>query len=186
MASALLKKLARAGGCLAVALVVGATGLDAGCNCGGGSGGVVMGPAPAMNMAPLSPPYGAYSAPVSQMPSDLMGGPVMLSDMLSGPPLPTYLRPTRPIPVDKHPRVSIIDVQANGATQVKVYGTNEYRTKDGIAGFQDRRNAALWRFESEPLTPGVPHIYRVDAYFGESVQHRYVRLVPGRIVTLEF
>lgn len=132
-------------------------------------------------------------------PGDLMGGPVTLPEMLSSVPVrtpevapppgtlgQTYLRPTRPVPVDKHPRVSIIDITANGATQIKVYGTNEYRTKDGITGFQDRRNASLWRFESEPLVPGVPHIYRVDAYFGESVQHRYVRLVPGRIVTLEF
>ena len=60
------------------------------------------------------------------------------------------------------------------------------RTKDSIAGFQDRRNAAVWRFESEPLVPGVPHIYRVDAHYGDSIQQKYIRLVPGRIVTLDF
>ena len=98
----------------------------------------------------------------------------------------TYQRPMRPIPVDKHPRISIIDVRAPGATAIKVFGTNEYRTKDGFVGFQDRKNAAIWRFESEPLVPGVPHIYRVVAKYGETSQEKYLRLVPGRIVTLDF
>ncbi len=98
----------------------------------------------------------------------------------------TYQRPMRPIPVDKHPRISLIDVRATGATAIRIFGTNEYRTKDGITGFQDRKDASVWRFESEPLVPGVPHIYRVEARYGESVQQKYVRLVPGRIVTLDF
>ena len=98
----------------------------------------------------------------------------------------TYQRAMRPIPVDKHPRISIIDVRAPGATAIKVYGTNEFRTKDGFTGFQDRKDASVWRFESEPLTPGVSHIYRVVAKYGESTQERYLRLVPGRIVTLDF
>jgi len=92
----------------------------------------------------------------------------------------------RPIPVDKHPRISIVDVRAPGATAVKVYGTNEYRTKDGFAGFQDRKDPSVWRLESEPLVPGVPHIYRVVAKYGDTAQEKYIRLVPGRIVTLEF
>ena len=98
----------------------------------------------------------------------------------------TYQRAMRPIPVDKHPRISILAIQAPGATSIKVYGTNEFRSKDTIPGFQDRRNAAVWRFESEPLVPGVSNIYRVEAKYGDSVQERYVRLVPGRVVTLEF
>jgi hypothetical protein len=32
----------------------------------------------------------------------------------------------------------------------------------------------------------VPHIYRVDAHYGESIQQKYIRLVPGRIVTRDF
>ena len=98
----------------------------------------------------------------------------------------TYQRAMRPIPVTKHPRIGILAIQAPGVTAIKVYGTNEFRSKDTIPGLQDRRDAAVWRFESEPLVPGVSNIYRVEAKYGDSVQERYVRLVPGRIVTLEF
>lgn len=124
---------------------------------------------------------GAYSAPMAY------GSPVVAD---SAPPPgtlgQTYQRPMRPIPVDRHPRIGIVDVRVNGASSVKVYGTNEFRTKDGITGIQDRRDASVWRFESEPLIPGVPHIYRVVAKYGDSAQERYIRLVPGRIVTLDF
>ena len=98
----------------------------------------------------------------------------------------TYQRPSRPIPVDKHPRIGIVDVRARGATAIKVFGTNEYRTKDGFSGFQDRKDPSIWRLESEPLVPGVPHIYRVVAKYGEASREQYIRLVPGRIVTLDF
>lgn len=98
----------------------------------------------------------------------------------------TYHRPMRPIPVDKHPRISIVDVRAPGATSVKVYGTYEFRTKDGFTGFQDRKDPSVWRLESEPLVPGQSHIYRVVAKYGDTAQERYIRLVPGRIVTLDF
>ncbi len=102
----------------------------------------------------------------------------------------TYQRNMKPIPVDKHPRISIVDVRVAGATDVRVYGTNEYRTKDGVAGFRDRRDPTLWHFESDPLTPGVPHIYRVEARYGKGpgvpTQDRYFRFVPGRIVSLDF
>lgn len=200
-----VSRMARAGGLLALGLASFAAFAEAGCNCGGG-GAAAMGP------APLMPHYeGSYSPESMGLPSYGIGNPVMGGTVIGGSvfapgsvavpgvasvtpevgPPPgtlgqTYLRPTRPVPVDKHPRVSIIDIRAGGATQVKVYGTNEFRTKDMITGFQDRRDPTLWRFESEPLVPGVPNIYRVEARYGDSIQNRYVRLVPGRIVTLDF
>lgn len=187
----IFNRLARVGGMLALGLATWTAGADAGCNCGGGSGGAVIGPA----LPPNFYDAGGHGMPLVGMAPE-MAGPMMATPYVT-PPTPevgpppgtlgqTYQRPSRPIPVDKHPRVSIVDVRASGATQVKVYGTNEFRTKDSIAGFQDRRNAAVWRFESEPLVPGVPHIYRVDAHYGDSIQQKYIRLVPGRIVTLDF
>ena len=192
----IFNRLARVGGMLALGLAAWTAGADAGCNCRGGSGGGMIGPA-------MPPHYhdgvmhdgGMYGAQVLGMAPEMAGS--MMGTPYVTPPTPevgpppgtlgqTYQRPTRPIPVDKHPRVSIVDVRASGATLVKIYGTNEFRTKDSIAGFQDRRNAAVWRFESEPLVPGVPHIYRVDAHYGDSIQQKYIRLVPGRIVTLDF
>lgn len=154
----------------------------------------MMGPAPMPHYEPMSQFGAGIDSPqMMGLPQGMYGGAIpnvsIPTPDVAPPPGTlgqTYLRPTRPIPVDKHPRVSIIDVRSNGATQVKVYGTNEFRTKDAITGFQDRRDGSVWRFESEPLVPGVPHIYRVDAHYGETVQHRYVRLVPGRIVTLDF
>ena len=130
-----------------------------------------------------------------EMPGDTpwMGGTVSYSPPMTPDVAPppgtlgqTYQRPMRPIPVDKHPRISIVDVRAPGATSVKVYGTYEYRTKDGFTGFQDRKDPSVWRLESDPLIPGQSHIYRVVAKYGDSAQERYIRLVPGRIVTLDF
>lgn len=183
---------------IAVVGLMAPQGMQAGCNCGGG----VVGGAPLVIAEPTlvgepemmgSPPV--WSSPVGP---GMMGAPapgpspVTVTD---GSPPPgtlgqTYQRAMRPIPVEKHPRISIVDVRVTGATDVKVYGTNEYRTKDGVAGFRDRRDANLWHFESEPLMPGVPHIYRVEAKFGKGrdapTQERFFRFVPGRIVTLDF
>jgi len=66
----------------------------------------------------------------------------------------------------------------------------------------------LWHFESKPLYPGIPHIYdvkfevvrvvhKVEVKYGHRVEYdeeqkiadvgvRRIRLIPGRIVTLEF
>ena len=170
------------GSLLTVGLLLISEPVDAGCNCGRGG-------------SALTGTYGpdvsrGYMGPESYM--GMPGGTALQLPMTPdvGPPPgtlgQTYQRPMRPIPVDKHPRIGIIDVRAPGATVIKVHGTNEFRTKDGIDGFQDRRDAAVWRFESDPLMPGVPHIYRVVAKYGEVSHERYVRLVPGRIVTLQF
>ena len=187
----LMSRVVRMGGVLAVGFSLLMGSVDAGCNCRGGGGG---------SMASGS--YGPVAGP-QMMGGEMYAGTIADTQWLGGqqasqlPMTPdvgpppgtlgqTYQRPMRPIPVDKHPRISIIDVRAPGATAIKVFGTNEYRTKDGFVGFQDRKNAAIWRFESEPLVPGVPHIYRVVAKYGETSQEKYLRLVPGRIVTLDF
>ena len=186
----LMSRVVRTGSLLAVGCSLWLGSVEAGCNCGGGGG---------SSQAGL---YGPVAGPM-MMSSDMYTGTIVDTQWMGGPstyPLPmtpdvgpppgtlgqTYQRPMKPIPVDKHPRVSIIDVRAPGATTIKVYGTNEFRTKDGFVGFQDRKDASIWRFESEPLTPGVPHIYRVVAKYGETSREKYLRLVPGRIVTLDF
>ena len=180
-------RLARTGGMLAIGFAVLASSVHAGCNCSKGRAG--YGP------APMGPVYNG-----GEMFSGEFGEPQLAGAPTGYPTLPrtpdvapppgtlgqTYQRPMRPIPVDKHPRISIVDVRAPGATSVRVYGTYEYRTKDGFTGFQDRRDPAIWRLESEPLVPGIPHIYRVVAKYGDTVQEKYIRLVPGRIVTLDF
>ena len=180
-------RLVRAGAMVAVGVAMLSSAVHAGCNCG--KGGAVYGP------APMGPIYGGDA-----MHSNDFGAPPMMGIPMAAPtliPTPdvapppgtlgqTYQRPMRPIPVDKHPRISIVDVRAPGATSVRVYGTYEYRTKDGFSGFQDRRDPSLWRMESEPLVPGIPHIYRVVAKYGDTAQEKYIRLVPGRIVTLDF
>ena len=185
-----MSRLVRTGSVLAVGCSLLWGSVEAGCGCGGQGGSADSG-----SYGPVADPMltGSDMYTGSIVDTQWMGGQStyqlpMTPDV--GPPPgtlgQTYQRPMKPIPVDKHPRVSIIDVRAPGATAIKVYGTNEYRTKDGFVGFQDRKDASIWRFESEPLTPGVPHIYRVVAKYGETSQEKYLRLVPGRIVTLDF
>jgi len=102
----------------------------------------------------------------------------------------TYDLPSREIPAEKHPRIAMIDVLVRDAEVVGVYNINPHREEDEIEGFQAAGNDALWQFETKPLMPGVPHIYKVvftfddDANARETV--RYVRLIPGRIVTLVY
>jgi hypothetical protein len=92
----------------------------------------------------------------------------------------TYRRPSRYIPEDKHPRTGMLVVEAPGATAMAV---------EGMKGFQDTEG--FWQFESkEPLLPGIPHIYHVKARIGAGpdapVEFRTVRLIPGRIIDLDW
>lgn len=99
----------------------------------------------------------------------------------------TYYRATRMVPAYKHPRVGILDVHVANAATVQVYHTSPFREEDLLDGFQDYRNENLWRFESKPLIPGIPQIYRVEAV--DSIGQRkvrYVRLIAGRVVDLDF
>jgi hypothetical protein len=84
----------------------------------------------------------------------------------------------------------MVDVRVVGASAVIVHDTNVFRTEDELEGWRDTTDPNLWHFTSEPLYPGLPHIYRVEAQFdgpdGPTTQERYIRLIMGRIVDLTF
>ena len=93
----------------------------------------------------------------------------------------TYTRVSHPIPLDKHPRT--------GMLAVKDDGTIPYLTV-GVMGGVKMKNG-IWLFEStRPLDPGACQIVRVEARQTpqdvEPYATRFVRLIPGRIVYLDF
>ena len=93
----------------------------------------------------------------------------------------TYLRVSHPIPLDKHPRTGMLAVKDNGKVP--------YLTV-GIMGGIKMKNG-IWLFEStRPLDPGACQIVRVEARETpqdvEPYATRFVRLIPGRIVYLDF
>ena len=95
----------------------------------------------------------------------------------------TYLRQSWPIPKDEHPRTAIIQVNAPGFSELQMEGLLD------MEGFQ--RPDGAWIFKSkEALIPGVPHIYHVKAGHKNADNTRWdvrtVRLIPGRMVTLEY
>jgi hypothetical protein len=93
----------------------------------------------------------------------------------------TYFRVSHPVPYDKHPRLGMLAVRDNRRHPVvTVQNMGGLRLKSGV-----------WLFESSrPLDPGVSQIVRVEAR--EEMQDvapyttRFVRLIPGRIVYLDF
>jgi hypothetical protein len=99
----------------------------------------------------------------------------------------TYQLPSRPVPADTHPRVAMLDIRVPGAEEVVVIDTNEFREEDYVEGYQDEKDPALWHFETKALSPGLPHVYRVESRRGGKAQDvRYVRLVRGRILEVNF
>lgn len=99
----------------------------------------------------------------------------------------TYYRATRMIPAYKHPRVGMLDVHIANAASVHVYHESPFREEDLVDGYQDYRDDTLWRFESKPLIPGIAQIYKVVATDDIGQRRiRYVRLIPGRVVDLDF
>jgi hypothetical protein len=99
----------------------------------------------------------------------------------------TYARRSWLIPADRHPRIAMLDVRApEGATDVRVLTTYEYREEDEIEGFRDPFNPCVWHFETKPLIPGIPQVYRVVADTPAGEDARMVRLIRGRRVTLEY
>ena len=93
----------------------------------------------------------------------------------------TYFRVSHPVPSDKHPRLGMLAVRDNRRHPVvTVQNMGGLRLKSGI-----------WLFESSrPLDPGVSQVVRVEAR-EEMVDvapytTRFVRLIPGRIVYLDF
>ena len=145
-----------------------------------GHGSVEYGPDPVGHGPMGHGPMGYGGGPIGTGP--FVGGPRMGGP--GGPPPGTlgmtYRRSSRPVPTEKHPRAGIVDVSVEDAYDVDAEGMKAYRAKDGI-----------WRLETkEPLIPGLPHIYHIKATLGEAedspVEYRTVRLIPGRIVDLQW
>lgn len=93
----------------------------------------------------------------------------------------TYLRRSRPIEDTKHPRVGVVEVYL--PENVDVTGASLTG-----ASLKTKWTGKVWRLESDPLLPGIPHIYEIKASWGEGTtpQVRTIRLIMGRIVDLEF
>ena len=93
----------------------------------------------------------------------------------------TYTRVSHPVPMDKHPRTGMLAVKDNGSVPYLSVGVmGGIKMKNGI-----------WLFEStRPLDVGACQIVRVEARETpqdiEPYATRFVRLIPGRIVYLEF
>lgn len=91
----------------------------------------------------------------------------------------TYHRRSTLISDDEHPRT--------GAVIVKLPEEADISGR----GLKVKWTGEEWRLTSEqPLVPGVPHIYAVKAEWdtptGRVQQVRWVRLIMGRVVDLEF
>jgi hypothetical protein len=99
----------------------------------------------------------------------------------------TYQLPSRPVPSDTHPRAAMLDIRVPGAEEVVVMDTNEFRDEDYVEGYRDEKDPSLWHFETKALYPGLPHVYRVESRRGGKAQDvRYVRLIRGRILEVNF
>lgn len=93
----------------------------------------------------------------------------------------TYSRTSHRIPEDKHPRTGMLAVRDKGSAKLM--------TVERMGGF--RMKNGIWLFESSrPLDHGVSQIVRVEARNTakdvEPYETRWVRLIPGRIVYLDF
>lgn len=177
---------------------------DAGCNCNKGGGAMVAAPVYGPQAMPqyqygvsdamygsaapmVMPAVDPYSAMIGAGPvySGMMGGTIAPPPGTLG---QTYFRSSRPVPADKHPRAGMLDVRAPGATDVVVYDVENFRSEDRVDGFRNQDDAAMWHFESKPLIPGLSHIYRVVVRrgTGNNFEEKYVRLIMGRVVSVEF
>jgi hypothetical protein len=195
---------------LAVAMAAGAmtaVELQAGCPCerGYAGGGAQLSPVP-MDMSPIASGQMSYgmapgATPLPGVPPTVNAGAVpgngpgySAATATTWQPPPgtlgqTYQIKSRPVPVKMHPRAAIVDVKVKDAKSVRVHDMNVYRTQDYLDGFQDHENASMWHFTSEPLIPGLQHVYRIEARFdgpnGERLEERYVRLIMGRVIEVE-
>jgi len=129
----------------------------------------------------------------------------------------TYRRPSRLVAWDQHPRAAMLEialpesvtegtVKEGEGLQVRVTvqdHRNYFEPLEGHIGDDDR-----WVFESDPLIPGIPHIYNIkvalvrvrtvkDKRWGRVYEtqvedkvrvigYRQVRLVRGRILEMNF
>lgn len=93
----------------------------------------------------------------------------------------TYQQRSRIFDDEKHPRMAAVDVFLPQDVDVSARGMKSVWT------------GKHWRLEAkDPLLPGMPHIYAIKAVRkskeGEvlSTDVRWIRLIPGRVVDLQF
>ena len=142
----------------------------------------------ASTVAPQMMDGGYADESAGYMDDGMMGAPMSgghvggeLGIMPSGTIGQTYTRVSHPVPMDKHPRTGMLAVKDNGSVPYLSVGVmGGIKMKNGI-----------WLFEStRPLDPGACQIVRVEArQTPQDIQPyatRFVRLIPGRIVYLEF
>ena len=126
----------------------------------------------------------------------------------------TYIKTSRRIPWDKHPRTAMVEIEVDEALLSSVPQDLQLKitvqdVKEDLAPLNGlRRDDGKWHFESEPLLPGIPHIYRckfevvrlttnVERLHGQRIETqseekirdlgiRTIRLISGRIVDLKF
>lgn len=102
----------------------------------------------------------------------------------------TYQRRSQLMPDEARPKASSIEKHPRGAA-VDVYLPEEVDVT--ARGLKPHWTGKVWRLETaDPLLPGIPHIYAIKAErrnkAGEvtSTDVRWVRLIMGRVVDLEF
>jgi hypothetical protein len=93
----------------------------------------------------------------------------------------TYYRRSHSVPADRHPRTAMLAVRDKGLVP--------HLSVPDMGGF--RMRSGVWLFESlRPLDPGVSQVVRVEARKAhlevEAYDVRFVRLIPGRIVYLDY
>ncbi|MBL8812417.1 MAG: hypothetical protein JNM43_19795 [Planctomycetaceae bacterium] len=120
----------------------------------------------------VHPAMSPYAHPVAEYP---------LSPTPTGTIGQTYSRPSHPVPDDEHPRTGMLAIRDGGTVPwMSVQNMGGIKMKSGV-----------WLFESNrPLDPGASQIVRVEARHNEKdiepYQTKFVRLIPGRIVYLDF
>lgn len=90
----------------------------------------------------------------------------------------TYHRRSRMLDDKKHPRVGVVEVHLSENYDVSA------------KGMKSKWTGKIWELESDPLLPGIAHIFEVKAEWGpegaRKKEVRTVRLIMGRAVDLEF
>ena len=154
--------------CALVAFFILPTVVQAGCNCESDHGHLAHA---MVAHSPMLHPGPAIPAHVERLPVPIPPGTLGQ----------TYQRASHPIPEDEHPRSAMLAVRDHRAVKyLKAQRMGGFRMKNGI-----------WLFETQrPLFPGQDGIVRVEARKDKNdiqpYKVKFVRLIPGRIVYLDF
>lgn len=169
--------------------------------------------APAMGQGPMLP---STEIPMNAATGANVGGPHQLTnyDGVQGTLGLTYQLPSKRVNSTKHPRDGLLEITVSDDTfrrlgageEIKITVEDEAGHFDELEGYFGEDDK--WHFESEPLYPGIPHIYDVkfeivrtdkkrerkgDKLIEWEVEKkvrdlglRRLRLIPGRTVYLNF